>query len=319
MNQQHNPPKLPRVRLGSTDVHLTRLGLGTVPIGGKYEPVTTDEAVATIHAAFEAGMHWFDTAPRYGYGVAEQRLGIALATIPRNAYVLATKVGWRVGADGTKTPDFTADGVERSLTMSLERLQTERIDMVHIHDPDDHYQAAVRDVFPTLAAMRAQGMIRAISVGMNQWQMLAEFVRDVDIDCCLLAGRYTLLEQDALASFLPLCQRNNISLVLGGVYNSGILAQGGGPSALYNYAPAPPHMLARAARIKGMCARHGVPLHVAALQFALAHPAVTSVVVGAKSPREVQANIAALDVVIPKDLWPELRSEGLLHPAAPTP
>jgi D-threo-aldose 1-dehydrogenase len=319
MTRDFSPRGLLRLPLGRTDLQISRLGLGTVPLGGKYQPISTQQAVETIRAALGLGINWFDTAPRYGLGLAEQRLGMALAGVPRDTYVLATKVGWRVFPDGTKAPDFSRDGVQRSIAASLERLGIERIDIVHIHDPDDHYPSAVDQVFPALATLRDQGVIRAISVGMNQWQMLADFAREVDVDCFLLAGRYTLLEQGALDSFLPLCQHKKIGLLLGGVYNSGILASGARPGAMYNYAPAPPDILDRVARIEAICARHNVPLHVAALQFALAHPAVSAIVVGAGSSAEVQANLVALDRPIPVDLWAELRVEGLLHQAAPTP
>jgi D-threo-aldose 1-dehydrogenase len=319
MGRNFSTRGLQRVPLGRTDLQLTRLGMGTVPLGGKYQTMSTGQAVETIRAALHVGINWFDTAPRYGFGLAERRLGMALAGVPRDSYVLATKVGWRIAPDGTKAPDFSREGVEYSIAESLERLSTGRIDIVHIPDPDEHYRAAVDEVFPVLAALRAQGIIHAISVGMNQWQMLTDFARDTDVDCFLLAGRYTLLEQGALETFFPLCQQKQIGLVLGGVYNSGILASGARPGALYNYAPAPPDMVQRVRRIEAICGRHGVPLYVAALQFPLAHPAVTSIVVGAGAAAEVQANVIALDRAIPTDLWAELRAEGLLHGAAPTP
>jgi D-threo-aldose 1-dehydrogenase len=319
MSRDLGPRELPRVPLGRTNLRITRLGLGSVPLGGKYQPIATGQALETVRTALQLGINWFDTAPRYGYGLAEQRLGMGLAGVPRDTYVLATKVGWRVSPDGTKAPDFSRDGVERSIAASLERLGAERIDIVHIHDPDDHYRPAIDEVFPALAAMRAQGLIRAISVGMNQWQMLIDFVHETNVDCVLLAGRYTLLEQSALDTFLPLCQRKDIGVLLGSIYNSGILASGACPGALYNYASAPGDVLHRVGRLETICARHGVPLYVAALQFPLAHSAVTAIVVGARSSTEVQANVAALDMVIPADLWTELRAEGLLLETAPTP
>jgi len=279
----------------------------------------TDQAVETVRTALRYGINWFDTAPRYGFGLAEQRLGLALTGIPRDSYVLATKVGWHVSPDGTKTPDFRRDGIQRSIASSLERLGIDRIDIVHIHDPDDHYREAITEVFPTLAALREQDVIKAISVGMNQWQLLSDFARDADVDCFLLAGRYTLLEHGALDTFLPLCQRKNIGLMLGGVYNSGILARGASPNALYNYAQAPLAVVQLVGHIEAICARYDVPLHVAALQFPLAHPAVTALVVGAGSASEVHANIAALETVVPVELWMELRAAGLLPETAPVP
>jgi D-threo-aldose 1-dehydrogenase len=225
---------LERFPVGRSGLALPRLGLGTVPLGAKYQAVTEHEAAETVHAALRAGITWFDTSPRYGFGVAERRLGKALAGVPREQYALATKVGWRIDPAGARWPDFTRDGVRRSLEGSLKRLGVKRVDLVHIHDPDEHYREALDEVFPVLDAMRAEGTIRAISAGMNQWQMLADFARDADFDCFLLAGRYTLLEQGALATFLPLCRRRNIALILGGVFNSGILATGARLGALYN-------------------------------------------------------------------------------------
>lgn len=308
-----------RVRVGRSNLEITRFGLGTVPLGGKYQPISDEQALETVRSALDAGINWFDTAPRYGFGLAEQRLGKALTGVPRGRYLLATKVGWRVSPEGINTPDFSRDGVRRSVEASLRRLGVERVDILHIHDADDHYRAALDEVFPVLAEMRAQGLVRAISAGMNQWEMLADFAREADFDCFLLAGRYTLLEQGALETFLPLCQERKIGVLVGGVLNSGILGTGARSGALYNYRAAPLTILERVARIEAVCARHGVPLHVAALQFPLAHPAVTSIVVGAGSPDEVKANVAALDAALPDDLWVELQAEGLLHPAAPTP
>jgi D-threo-aldose 1-dehydrogenase len=310
---------LQRTQIGTTGLQVTRLGLGTVPLGGKYQPITHEQALATVRYALDAGINWLDTAPRYGFGRAEQRLGMALVGVPRERYVLATKVGWRIDPAGARFPEFTRDGVRRSIEASLERLGTGRIDIVHIHDPDDHYRATLDDVFPALAEMRAEGTIRAISAGMNQWQMLADCMRDADFDCFMLAGRYTLLEQGALATFLPLCHRKQICIFLAGVFNSGILATGARAGALYNYAEAPPAIMRRAERIQAICDRYNVPLYIAALQFPLAHPAVAGLVVGAGSPAEVAGNIAALDVHVPADLWAELRAEGLIDAEAPTP
>jgi D-threo-aldose 1-dehydrogenase len=312
-----DPPRMSTV--GRTDLSVTRLGLGTIPLGGKYQPITDTQAFATVHAALAHGINWFDTAPRYGFGLAEQRLGRALAGVPRDRYVVATKVGWQIGSDGTRVPAFTRDAVQRGLELSLERLGIERVDIVHIHDPDDHYRQALEDVFPILAEWKAQGIVRAISAGMNQWQMLVDLAREADFDCFLLAGRYSLLEQGALETFLPLCAMRKISVFIGGVFNSGILATGARPGARYNYAAAPPEILERVRQLEMICARFAVPIHVAALQFPLAHPAVTGIVVGAASPGEVQANLAALSADVPPALWAELRDAGLLDPAAPTP
>jgi D-threo-aldose 1-dehydrogenase len=224
-----------------------------------------------------------------------------------------------VTPDGKLVPDWTRDGILRGIEESLARLQVDRIDILLIHDPDEVYQQALDVVYPVLADLRSQGIIRAVGAGMNQWEMELQFARDADFDCFLLAGRYTLLEQHAVDEFLPFCVEHNISVILGGVLNSGILATGAVPEATYNYRPAPPAIQERVRRIEAVCTRHDVPLRIAALQFPLAHPAVASLVVGARSPSEVEANAEALAFPIPDELWAELRHEGLLHPAAPVP
>jgi D-threo-aldose 1-dehydrogenase len=276
-------------------------------------------AIETIRYAIDHGVRLIDTAPLYGAGRSERLVGAALAGVPRDQVVLSTKVGRRVKADGTVDFDWTRDGILRGIEESLERLQTDRIDILLIHDPDAAYQQALDVAFPVLADLRSQGVIRAVGAGMNQWQMELQFARDADFDCFLLAGRYTLLEQYSLDEFLPFCVERNISLILGGVLNSGILATGAVPGATYNYEPAPEAIQDRVRRLEAVCGRHGVPLRIAALQFPLAHPAVASLVVGARSPGEVQANVDALAFPIPAGLWSELRQEGLLHPAAPVP
>jgi D-threo-aldose 1-dehydrogenase len=306
------------VQVGKTELQVSSLGLGTVPIGKMYVPVSDEQAVATVRTALDQGITLFDTAPLYGAGLSERRLGMALAEVPRDRYVLATKVGRVVEPDGSVHFDWTRDGILRSFDESMQRLKLERIDIVHIHDPDEHYREALDVVFPILADLRSQGVIKAIGAGMNQWQMEADFARNADFDCFLLAGRYTLLEQGALPLF-DVCQQKRIGIFLGGVYNSGILATGAQPGAKYNYADAPPEILERARRIQAVCARHDVPLNVAALQFSLAHPAVTALVVGAGSPDEVKANRAALDQPLPSALWEELKREGLLRDEVPTP
>jgi D-threo-aldose 1-dehydrogenase len=310
---------IPRVRIGPTQLQVPVLGLGGAPFAGLYKPIPETQAVELIHYALNHGANFFDTAPLYGAGLSERRLGIALADIPRDSFVLATKVGRLVSPEGEVTFDFSRDGVLRSIEDSLRRLQLDRIDILHIHDPDNHYREALDVVFPLLADLRSQGVIQAVGAGMNQWQMLADFARHADFDCFLLAGRYTLLEQEPVEEFLPLCQAKGISIILGGVYNSGILARGARPDARYNYREAPPAILERVGQIEAVCARHGVPLNVVALQFPLAHSAVTAMVVGAESSDEVAANIQALQTPIPSDLWADLRIEGLLHEASPIP
>lgn len=327
---------LTRVRLGASEVAIPRLGFGGAPIGNLYRRVTDERAAATIVAAWDAGMRYFDTAPHYGLGLSERRLGAALAHRDRNAYVLSTKVGrvlepsrtrgddlahgFAVPATHRRRWDFSRDGVLRSIEESLERLRVSRLDVVFLHDPDRHYTSALREGFSALAELRAQGMIGAIGAGMNQWQMLVDFVRDCDMDVVMLAGRYTLLEQPALEVLLPECARRGVSVVVAGPFNSGLLARPRPAStAPYDYRPAPPQALARAARIAAVCERHGVTLPQAALQFPLGHPAVAGVAVGVASPDEVRDNVARFGATVPDGLWDELRHEGLLHREAPVP
>ena len=312
-------PPIPTTRLGRTDLMVTRLGLGTAPLANLYREIPESQAVELVQYALEHGINFIDTAPLYGAGASEHRVGLALQGVPRDSYVLATKVGRLISPSGEIYFDFSREGILRSFEDSLKRLQLDRVDILHIHDPDDHYQQALAEAFPTLAELRAQGVIQAVGAGMNQWEMLADFARNADFDCFLLAGRYTLLEQTSLDEFLPLCQAKGIGVILGGVYNSGILARGPQPGAKYNYADAPPEILERVRQLEAMCQRHGVPLKVAALQFPLAHPAVNTMVVGAESVEEVAENIAAFRTPIPTALWEDLRADGLIRKEAPVP
>ncbi len=309
---------IPMARVGRTELYVPRIGMGTAPLGNWHNPIDDATATATLRAAIDHGMRFVDTAPLYGAGQAERRVGQGLAAIPRDSYVLCTKVGRLVNPDGTVPFDFSRDGVLRSVEASLERLGLDRIDILLIHDPDDHYRQALDEAFPALADLRSQGVIKAIGAGMNQWQMLSEFARNADFDCFLLAGRYTLLEQESLG-FLSLCQERGIGVFLGGVFNSGILATGARPGATFQYAPAPPAIMERATRIEAVCTRHNVPLSVAAVQFPLAHPAVTALILGGRSPDEIAANYRALQMPIPAALWDDLHAEGLLREDAPMP
>jgi D-threo-aldose 1-dehydrogenase len=294
--------------------------------------VEEDDALATIRRAYLRGVRFFDTAPLYGLGLSERRLGRVLAARPRDEYVLATKVGRLLRADAppereqpfSGAPplnpvfDFSADGILRSLDESLERLGLDRIDVVHIHDPDEHYDEALQAAYPALDRLRSEGVIGAVGAGMNQTELLVRFARDADFDCFLVAGRYTLLDQTALAELLPLCLERGIAVIAGGVLNSGILADV--PSAAtFDYRPAAPDRLAQAARLRSVCERHGVPLIAAALQFPLAHPAVTSLLLGARSTEELEQDVRLLSTPLPLDLWAELKSEELLPEDAPTP
>jgi D-threo-aldose 1-dehydrogenase len=292
-----------------------RIGLGT---GTLVHPQS--DPAGTVRAALDCGVNFIDTAPLYGQGQAERVTGELLQGVPRDSYVLQTKTGrTHLGYD------FSRDGILRSIENSMKLLHTDHFDSVLVHDPDqdppvqpDHYQQALGEAFPTLFELRSQGVIKLVGAGMNQWQMEYEFAKHTDVDCFLLAGRYTLLEQTSL-EFLDYCHKKNISIWLGGVFNSGILATGPREGARFQYKPAPAHILEKAARLEAVCSRHGVPLRVAAVHFALAHPAVKSAILGAQQPHEVQANVAALDVQIPPALWAELKTEGLIEQGAPTP
>jgi len=320
------------VAIGTTRVRVTRLGLGTGPLGGWPAPVSEDDALRTIDAAWQEGIRYFDTAPLYGYGRSEAWLGRALRTVPRAEYVISTKVGrllrepaveLRAFFQGTGTSlrpiwDFSYAGARRSLEESLERMQLERIDVALIHDPDDHLDEALDGAYVALAELRTAGALGAIGAGMNRTRALTYLIERAELDCVLIAGRYTLLEQGALAELLPIAARRGTSVIVGGVYNSGILADPR-PGATYNYAPAPAPLIERALRLKATCERHAVPLRAAALQFPLAHPAVAAVVVGARDPEEVRENAALMRVRIPPALWQALRGEGLLDAASPVP
>jgi D-threo-aldose 1-dehydrogenase len=328
------PGPLDTVPLGGSGLWVSRLGLGTAPLGNLFTKVQESDADATIDAALGAGVTFVDTAPHYGLGVAERRLGRRLARIPRDRFVLSTKVGRLVrpleagemaDPEGfTATPrakrvwDFSRDGVRRSLDESLDRLGLDRIDVALVHDPDNHEREAAEHALPALAELRDQGVVRAIGAGMNQAEMLTRFVRELDLDLVLMAGRYSLLDQGALAELLPACVERGVAVVIGGVFNSGLLADPR-PGATFDYAPAPPELVERAGRLQAVCARHGVPLRAAALAFPFGHPAVASVLVGARTAAEVQDALVMLGRPVPAELWAELVADGLLPGHVPVP
>ena len=318
---------------------LTELSLGCAQLGNLYQAIPDAQARATADAAWNAGIRYFDTAPHYGLGLSERRLGEALAARPRGQYVVSTKVGrlleplsvaktlmdtdgggFDVPATHRRVWDFSRDGVLRSLEESLGRLRLDRVDIVYLHDPDDHYHDARRHSYPALEELRGQGVVKAIGAGMNQTQMLTDFARNTDMDLLMLAGRYSLLEQPALDALLPLCEQRGIALVAAGVFNSGLLGRRRpAPDARYNYAAAPPELVQRAVRIAEICERHGSSLPAAALAFPLGHPAVVSVCIGARSPEQVKRNAELLQAHPPADLWTELKTAGLLRLDAPVP
>jgi D-threo-aldose 1-dehydrogenase len=321
-------------RLGRSAVRVSRLGFGGGAIGNLYTPLTDEQAHDALDAAWWQGIRHFDTAPHYGLGLSERRIGAALAGRPRAEYTVGTKVGRRLEptdgtgddlANGFAVPaahrrvwDFTADGIRRTLESSLERLGLDRVDVVHLHDPDDHAEEAFREGYPALERLRSEGVVGAIGVGMNQTRMLTRFVRDTDVDVVLCANRYTLLDHSALTDLLPAAQRRGVSVLVGGAFNSGLLADPK-PGATYDYAAAPPGLLERALRLKEAAERHGTTLRACALAFCAAHPAVAGVLVGARSAAEVDDCAEQFAAPVPAALWAELRASGLIPPDAPVP
>ncbi|MBF9132955.1 aldo/keto reductase [Plantactinospora sp. S1510] len=326
------------VRLGRSTVTVGRLGLGTAPLGNLLGAVDDATATATVDAAWAAGIRYFDTAPHYGLGLAERRLGAALAGRPRSGYTVSTKVGRRLVPDpdgagrrddeGFDVPaahrrvwDFSADGVRRTLEASLDRLGLDRVDLLLIHDPEEHQAEALGQAYPALHELRAQGVIGALGVGSKRWDVLHRFVAETEVDAVMLAGRYTLLEQPALDGLLPDCLSRGVSVLNVGVFNSGLLAVDRPHAGLpYDYGEAPAAIVSRAQAIAEVCARYAVPLPAAALAFAGAHPAVASVLVGARDAEQITRNAELAAAPAPPDeLWAELVERGLLRPDAPRP
>ncbi|WP_299531915.1 aldo/keto reductase [uncultured Streptomyces sp.] len=326
-----------RNTLGRSAVGITELSFGAAAIGNLFSEVAPERAAEAVEAAWDEGVRYFDTAPHYGLGLSERRLGEALRGRPRDAYTVSTKVG-RVleplpGAgnatvegldEGFAVPvthrrrwDFSADGIRRSVEDSLGRLGLDRIDVAYLHDPDDHAEQVFREGYPALEKLRAEGVVGAIGAGMNQTAMLTRFLRDTDVDAVLCAGRYTLLDGGALDELLPEAQARGRSVVVGGVFNSGLLADPR-PGATYDYAAAPMSLLDRALHMQTVAERHGVPLRAAALQYPLAHPAVAGVLVGTRSAHEVRDAAAMMRAPVPDALWDELRAEGVLREPATT-
>ena len=321
--------------LGRSSVSVTALSFGAAGIGNLYTMVTEAEARATVDAAWDKGIRAFDTAPHYGLGLSERRLGAALRHRPRETYSISTKVGrileplaelrgddlangFAVPATHLRRWDFSADGVRRSLDESLRRLGLDRVDIVYLHDPDDHAEQALAEAYPALEKLRSEGVVGAIGVGMNQSALPARFVRETDIDVVLLAGRYTLLDQTGLDELLPSAAERGVSVVLGGVFNSGILADPHA-AATFDYGAVPDEILSRAQRMQAICQEYGVHLRAAALQFPAGHPAVVSVLLGARSPEEVRVAVSDAATPLPAELWRDLKSAGLLPESVPTP
>lgn len=309
------------------------LSYGSAPIGNLFKEVSDQDAHEAVVAAWETGVRYFDTAPHYGLGLAERRLGEALAQYPRSEYLISTKVGRLLEptdahpgendlADGFLVPknfirnyDYSGDAVKRSIEASLKRMNTDHIDIVFVHDPDDYYEQALNGAFPALSKLRDEGVIKSFGSGMNQAEMLTEFAKRTDLDVLMLAGRYTLLEQDSLDNLLPVAVEKNISIVAAGVFNSGLMSKNRpAADATYNYAPAPKELIDKVNQIADICESHGVSLPAAAAQFPLGHSAVANICLGARNRDQVERNAELFDVKIPSSLWVELRDKGFVRP-----
>lgn len=329
-------------RIGRRDVAVSLLGVGTAPFGSMAGEDTDASIAGAFARLYGAGLRYFDTAPFYGLGLAEHRLGACLRTVDRRSVVISTKVGRLMqpvvggvtpGVSSGASPfevafDYSYEGTMRSLEHSLQRLGTNAVDIVLIHDVnrrwqgdlvEQRYREAMSGAHRALVELRSAGTIKAFGVGVNDWSILLRFAADGDFDCFMLAGRYTLLDHSALETFMPDCQRRGISVLMAAPFNSGILATGARPGATFFYVEADPKIMARTRRIEDVCERHGVTLAAAALQFPLAHPAVASVVTGMRTAAEADANVAHCRASIPRAFWDELRHERLIAAEAPVP
>jgi D-threo-aldose 1-dehydrogenase len=327
-------PQITQAKVGRTNVDVTTLSLGTAPLGNLFTPVSDADAAAVLRCALDAGVRHFDTAPHYGVGLAEERVGRALEPEPPGSYTVATKAGRLLSPlqpgetepeEGyVQTPrrkrtwDLTEAGMRQSLEDSLDRMGLDRIDILYLHDPDDFEAEALATAIPALVRMRDEGLIGAVGAGMNQAEMLTRFVREIDIDLVLCAGRYTLLDQRGLSDLLPACVEHGVSVMLGGAFNSGLLANPR-PGATFNYTTASAELVAKAQALQEVCQRHDVPLTAAALQFPLAHPAVVAVLTGPRNPIETTQNIEAFQLDLPDTLWADFRSSGLVPEDVPLP
>lgn len=328
-------------RVGATHVELTTLGYGAAPIGNLYTEVDEAQAIDSIHAALANGIRYFDTAPYYGYGLSERRLGAALQDVPRDQVVLSTKVGRCVsrddsatGLDGFAVPgfraafDYSRDGILRAFESSLARLRTDRIDILLLHDigrlthgerHPETLRQALDEALPAMAELKASGACDAIGIGVNEQEIALELLPRFPLDCVMLAGRYTLLEQNDARRVLAAALQHNASILVAGPYNSGLMGHAGAPGATYNYGEVDAATLQRAQRIYAACATHQVDVGALALQFPLAHPAVATVVAGMRSAEEATAAARRLRTQVPDAAWRDLHAAGLLAPWTPTP
>jgi D-threo-aldose 1-dehydrogenase len=322
-----------RVRLGHSDVYVTRLMLGCAPLAGMYAPVEDMQAAAVLEASWDEGVRAFDTAPQYGVGLSEERLGAFLSDRAVGDAVISTKVGHLLvdaddGVDGGQlfygapsrrlVDDYTRDGVRRSMEASLERLGRDRVDVALIHDPDKYAELALTESYPALEELRNEGVVGAIGVAMNHAEVLTWLVERTELDCVLIAGCYSLLDVPAADQLFPACEERGVSVLAAGVYRSGILADPR-PGTHLDYVPAPSAVVEQVNRIRSVCDRHGVPLASAALHFVLAHPAVTAIVVGAASAQEARENAAHFRFAVPEELFEELAAAGLTPTLPPSP
>ncbi|MDQ0390977.1 D-threo-aldose 1-dehydrogenase [Labrys monachus] len=324
-------------------LEVTPFAFGAAPIGNFSRPIDEATSDAMVQHAWDAGVRYYDTAPMYGHGLSELRCGHSLRWKERDDFVLSSKVGrllkpkkrsqiefspWNNAAANEMVFDYSYDATMRSFEDSLQRLALERIDICFIHDIDvftrgaeqpEVFRQAMDGAWRALAKLREEGVVKAIGVGVNEWQVCLEALRQRDFDCFLLAGRYTLLEQESLDSFLPLCVERNAAVVIGGGFNSGILATGAVDGAKYNYVPAPADILERVRRIEKVCRDHDVPLPAAAMQFVVAHPAIPSFIAGTRTVDQLEKNLEWFSHPIPADFWRTLKKQGLLREDAPTP
>ncbi|TYB62282.1 aldo/keto reductase [Nonomuraea sp. PA05] len=320
-------------RLGRTPVRVTELGFGGGPLGGLFEPLDDDTAARALEAAWDSGIRYFDTSPHYGIGHSERRIGELLRGKPRADFTLSTKVGrllvpqdpqgrmdegFAVPATHRRVWDFSRDGIRRSVEDSLTRMGVDRIDVLYLHDAEEHFEPALRDGYPALAELRDEGTVGAVGAGMYHPGKLARLVRETDADVVMLSGRYTLLDQSALDELLPACAERGVSILAASIFNSGLLATDRPvEGARFDYAPADARMLERVNRIADVCEAHGVTVPQAAMAFPLLHPVVAGIVVGMRSEQEVGRNVAAFSGSVPAGLWSDLRAEKLLDERAP--
>ncbi|HEX6361175.1 aldo/keto reductase [Actinophytocola sp.] len=315
-------------RLGRSAVTVTELGFGGGPLGGLFTPLDDGTAAEALTAAWEGGIRYFDTSPHYGIGHSERRIGEFLRQVPRTELTLSTKVGrllvpqdaagrmddyFQVPATHRRVWDFSRDGIRRSVEDSLTRMGVDRIDMLFLHDAEEHFETALRDGYPALAELRAEGVIGAIGAGMYDSGKLTRLVRESEVDAVMLSGYYTLLEQSALDDLLPACMARGVSVLAASIFNSGLLATPRPqPDARFDYRPAAEEVLQRAHRIADVCEAHGVTLPEVAMAFPLRHPAVAGIVVGMRSADEVRRNLAAFTTPVPDGVWTDLTTAGLL-------